>query len=162
MRFGRPIDRLKGVSYPTGTQGGTNLHAPLNAKNNKFPDLSHISFCYVPKAKPKIKTRVSKAEITVGTSVTDTATLSEGNNPTGTITFKVYGPNDTACSGPVVFTDEATVNGNGNYTSDAFTPDAVGTYRWIAGYSGDARNDPARASATTRMSRSSSRRPSRI
>jgi hypothetical protein len=129
-------------SYPTGTSGGTNLHAPVNAKNNKFPELSHISFCYVPKAKPKIKTQVSKAEITVGTSVTDTATLSEGNSPTGTITFKAYGPNDTACSGPVAFTDEATVNGNGNYTSDAFTPDAVATYRWVAGYSGDSRNEP--------------------
>jgi hypothetical protein len=129
-------------SYPTGTQGAINLHAPVNAKNGKFPDLSHISFCYVPKAKPKIKTQVSKAEITVGTTVTDTATLSEGKNPTGTITFKVYGPNDATCSGAVAFTDVATVNGNGNYTSDPFTPDAVGTYRWIAGYGGDAQNDP--------------------
>jgi hypothetical protein len=130
-------------SYPTGTQGEKDLHAPLNAKNNKFPDLSHISFCYVPKAKPKIKTQVSKTEITIGNSVTDTATLSEGNSPTGKITFKVYGPNDATCSGAAAFTDEVTVNGNGNYTSDAFTPDAVGTYRWIASYSGDWRNEPA-------------------
>ncbi|GAA0804808.1 hypothetical protein Sya03_24280 [Spirilliplanes yamanashiensis] len=130
-------------SHPAGTSAGTNLHAPLNAKNGKFPDLSHISFCYVPKAKPKIKTQVSKAELTIGGPVTDTATLWEGNNPTGTITFSVYGPNDATCAGAAVFTDTVTVNGNAGYTSDPFTPDAVGTYRWIAVYGGDARNEPA-------------------
>ena len=129
-------------SYPTGALDAKNLHAPVNAKNNKFPDLSHMSFCYVPKAKPAIKTQVSKGEIIIGNPVTDTATLSNGNNPTGKITFKVYGPNDATCSGAAVFTADATVNGNGNYTSDAFTPDAVGTYRWIAGYGGDWRNEP--------------------
>ncbi len=34
------------------------------------------------------------------------------------------------------------VNGNGAYTSDAFTPTTVGTYRWIANYSGDVNNNP--------------------
>ena len=130
-------------SPPAGTSAGTNLHAPLNAKNGKFPDLSHMSFCYVPKAKPKIKTQVSKADITIGAPVTDTATLSDGSSPTGTITFKVYGPNDATCSGAAVFSDDVTVNGDGAYTSDPFTPDAVGTYRWVAVYSGDARNEPA-------------------
>ena len=32
--------------------------------------------------------------------------------------------------------------GNGAYTSDAFTPTAAGTYRWIANYGGDANNSP--------------------
>lgn len=132
-------------TYPDGTQGGKGLHAPAKdkEKNQKFPDLSHISFCYVPKAKPKITTQVSKAEITVGTQVSDTATLTDGKKPTGTITFKVYGPNDATCTGAVAFTDAVTVTDNGSYTSDPFTPDAVGTYRWIAVYGGDARNEPA-------------------
>ncbi|HEU4425823.1 MAG TPA: hypothetical protein VFR67_25070 [Pilimelia sp.] len=129
-------------NYPSGTSGASRLHAPLNTNNNKFPDLSHISFCYVPKAKPKIKTVVSQDEITIGGSVTDTAHLSGGNNPTGPITFKVYGPNDATCSGSAVFTSTVNANGNGAYTSGAFTPDAVGTYRWIASYAGDWRNDP--------------------
>src|SRR5207244_2423654 len=34
-------------------------------------------------------------------------------------------------------------NGNGNYGSGNYTPTAVGTYYWIAGYSGDANNSPA-------------------
>jgi hypothetical protein len=126
---------------PGGTPGDDLLHAPLNTANNKFPGLSHISFCYVPKAKPKISTQVSKPEITIGDSVTDTAQLTAGNAPTGTITFRVYGPDDATCSGAPVATYSVTVNGNGAYPSPAFTAGAVGTYRWIASYSGDWRNE---------------------
>ena len=36
-----------------------------------------------------------------------------------------------------------TVNGNGTYSSGNYTPTAVGTYYWIASYSGDANNSPA-------------------
>jgi hypothetical protein len=125
---------------PNGVTSGTKLHAPVNPNNGKFYGLSHVSFCYEPKARTKIVTKVSADTITIGGSVTDTATLSGGNNPTGTITFKVYGPDDATCSGAVVFTSTVTVNGNGSYTSGAFTPQAVGTYRWIASYSGDAKN----------------------
>jgi Bacterial Ig-like domain (group 3) len=127
---------------PNGVTSGTGLHAPLGP-GGKFSGLSHISFCYVVKANPTIVTQVSNASITIGGSVTDTATLSGGNNPTGSITFTVFGPDDANCStaGTVVSTE--TVNGNGNYTSDPFTPGAPGTFRWIASYSGDAQNNPA-------------------
>jgi hypothetical protein len=125
---------------PNGVSSGTGLHAPVSS-NGKFSGLSHISFCYVLKAKPTIVTQVSNASITIGDSVFDTATLSGGNNPTGTITFNAYGPDDADCSGAAAFTDTETVNGNGDYPSDPFTPDAVGTYRWIASYSGDANNE---------------------
>ena len=41
----------------------------------------------------------------------------------------------------MAFTDTETVSGNGEYTTNpAFTPAAVGIYRWIASYSGDANN----------------------
>lgn len=125
---------------PAGVTSGTRLHAPVNPNNDKFYGLSHVSFCYVPKARTKIVTKVAADTITIGGSVTDTASLSGGNNPTGTITFRVYGPNDATCSGAAVFTSTVPVSGNGNYTSGAFTPNAVGTYRWIASYSGDAGN----------------------
>jgi hypothetical protein len=127
----------------TGTAGATGLHAPVNTNNGKFPDLSHISFCHVPKAKPKISTKVTAAEVTIGGRVSDTATLSGGSAPTGTITFRLYGPNNATCAGSPVFTSTVPVNDNGTYTSGAFTPTAVGTYRWIASYSGDLRNEPA-------------------
>ena len=78
----------------------------------------------------------------IGTALTDQATLSGGASPTGSITFRLYGPNDASCSGAPVFTSNAiAVSGNGTYTSaPAFTPAALGTYRWIASYSGDANN----------------------
>ena len=92
------------------------------------------------KASPTIST-VASAAITIGGSVSDTATLAGGFNPTGTITFKLYGPNDTSCANPAVFTTTKPVNGNGSYTSATFTPTLVGTYRWIASYGGDANNN---------------------
>ncbi|HEX8629053.1 MAG TPA: Ig-like domain-containing protein, partial [Catenuloplanes sp.] len=130
-------------SYPAGTSAATALHPPVNPNNDKFYGLSHISFCYVAKAKPKITTKVSRADIAIGESVTDTATLSGGNRATGTITFKVYGPNDATCTGTATSGGSVPVNGDGSYPSAAFTPTAGGTYRWIASYSGDPRNDPA-------------------
>jgi hypothetical protein len=86
----------------------------------------------------------------LGTALTDQATLSGGFNPSGSITFRLYGPNDTNCTGTPVFTSNAiTVNGNGNYTSaPAFTPAVAGVYRWIASYSGDPGNPPPNAPVT--------------
>jgi len=62
-------------------------------------------------------------------------------NAGGTITFKVYGPNDATCTGAVLDTKVANVSGPGNYPSGAVTPTAVGTYRWTAAYSGDDNNE---------------------
>ena len=82
--------------------------------------------------------------VTVGNPISDTATLSGvATNAGGTITFKAFGPDDATCSGTAAFTSTKTVNGPGNYTSDSFTPTAVGTYRWTAAYSGDASNQSA-------------------
>ena len=80
--------------------------------------------------------------VTVNTPVTDTATLSNGTNPTGTITFELFGPGDPTCAGPAVFTDVVAVAGNGDYTSGPFTPTTAGSYNWIASYSGDVNNNP--------------------
>jgi hypothetical protein len=80
--------------------------------------------------------------VTPGGAVSDTATLSGGNAPTGTITFSLYGPNDAACTGAAIFTSVVAVGGNGTYTSASFTPAALGTYRWIANYGGDVNNAP--------------------
>src|SRR5262249_55482781 len=64
-----------------------------------------------------------------------------GATPTGTITFNLYGPNDTSCAGPTAFTTTKAVNGNGAYQSPAFAPTAAGTYRWVASYGGGANNN---------------------
>ncbi|MBA3426916.1 MAG: hypothetical protein ACR2HO_00175 [Rubrobacteraceae bacterium] len=87
--------------------------------------------------------------VTIGSSISDTATLSGvRTNAGGTITFKAYGPNDADCSGPVAYTNTVNVNNtdgdsNGDYGSGSFTPTASGTYRWTADYSGDGNNESA-------------------
>jgi len=59
------------------------------------------------------------------------------------ITFRLYDPADSTCTGHPVFISTVRVNGNGAYTSASFTPTAAGAYRWVASYSGDAHNHPA-------------------
>jgi hypothetical protein len=79
--------------------------------------------------------------VTIGAAISDSATLTGGVSPTGTITFNLYGPNDATCTGAVLYTTTATVNGNATYGPVSFTPTAVGTYRWIASYGGDTNNN---------------------
>jgi uncharacterized repeat protein (TIGR01451 family) len=81
--------------------------------------------------------------VILGGAISDTATIGGGFNPTGNLTFTVFGPDNTTCAGTPVFTSVTPVNGNGNYISDPFTPTAPGVYRFIAAYSGDANNAPA-------------------
>ena len=95
----------------------------------------------ITKASPAIATSPSPRS-PVGTTVTDTGTLAGGFNPTGTITFNLYGPSETpACSTPV-FTDNEPVSA-GTAASAPFTPAQPGTYWWTASYGGDANNNPA-------------------
>src|SRR6185312_4374914 len=70
-------------------------------------------------------------------------TLSGGSSPTGTITFKAYGPNAANCTGTPAFTSTKTISGTGTYQSDDYTAGAAGDYLWTAEYSGDASNATA-------------------
>jgi hypothetical protein len=110
---------------------------------------------------PVLTTRASEP-VFVGESISDVATLSGGQGPTGEITFDLYGPDDPTCPVPVVldpvpgsrplasaavdrpiFTSTRVVIGNGDHVSDLFTPTVPGTYTWYATYSGDANNNAA-------------------
>src|SRR5438876_825977 len=86
-------------------------------------------------------TTSATATATAGGTIQDTATLSNGTSPTGTISFSIYGPNDATCTGTATSAGSATVSGNGSYSSSAVTENVAGTYRWIASYSGDANNN---------------------
>lgn len=63
-----------------------------------------------------------------------------GANPTGTITFQAFGPDNPTRTGTPRFISVKTVSGNGAYRSDVFTPPGSGTYRFVVRYSGDANN----------------------
>ena len=95
-------------------------------------------------AQPAISTSATSGTFTAttGGSVTDTATLSAGFAPTGTITFQAFGPNSPVCGTPAVFTSTKPVNGNGAYTSDPLTAAGEGQYRWVVTYSGNTNNLP--------------------
>jgi hypothetical protein len=103
---------------------------------------------------PTLSTQAS-GPIQLGQMISDTATLgstaSEPGtpviNPTtpgspakGTISFTVFGPDNCTT---VLGTSTASVNGNGAYPSGNFKPTAVGTYTFVASYSGDSPNTNA-------------------
>ena len=58
----------------------------------------------------------------------------------GTITFKLYGPND--CTTLAYTSATVPVSGNGTYNSPApqFVPTLTGSYHWVAVYSGNSPN----------------------
>ncbi|WP_203690493.1 choice-of-anchor A family protein [Catellatospora coxensis] len=126
--------------HGTAAADGGEMHyfpftAPLNCVARATPDL----------------TTVASADITFGGQIHDVARLAGGNNPTGTITFQAYGPDNAMCTGTAAFTTTRTVTRDGLYQSDDFTPLAAGTYRWIATYSGDRFNQPAATSCADEL-----------
>jgi putative cell wall-binding protein len=97
----------------------------------------------VKKATAPISVATSPGAITIGDSFNATATLTAppGTPPayTGNITFNVYGPGDTTCTGTPAFADvEVPVTLGGSAVSPAFSPAAPGTYRVIASYGPEA------------------------
>ena len=95
-------------------------------------------------AEPTLSTQ-AQSEATLGGKAIDTAVLADGSEPTGTITFSVFGSDDVECVGKAVFTSTVSVDGNGSYVSEAFTPTTADTYHWVAAYNGDGENSPVRA-----------------
>src|SRR5205807_94686 len=72
-----------------------------------------------------------------GNRLTDSATLSGGFSPSGTITFTLY-----AAGNIVVDTETVSVSGDGTYsTPNGYLAGATGTYQWVASYTGDANNN---------------------
>lgn len=100
----------------------------------------------VTKAQPRIVT-VASDTVVVGGTIGDTATLSAGATPTGSITFAIFGPDNATCTGTAVSSSTRTVTGNGVYTSEPYAPAAAGTYRFQATYGGDTNNLVAGPSA---------------
>jgi hypothetical protein len=94
------------------------------------------------KASPTFVTQASTS-VPAGGVITDTATLMGGANPTGTITYTLFAPGDAACAAPIG-SRTSIVAGNGNYTPwPPFPTTVAGTYKFVSGYSGDSKNNPA-------------------
>ena len=103
----------------------------LTAFNNR---IRAVTFTVVT---PSITTSQQPATATVGSSIADQATVTGGDNPTGTVTFNLYNnPNGT---GTPLFTDTQNLVG-GVATSAGYTTTATGTDYWVATYNGDSNN----------------------
>jgi uncharacterized protein YaiE (UPF0345 family) len=80
----------------------------------------------------------------VGTTVHDTATLSGGNNPTGSIVFTLF-PDTASCNAGTgaVFTSTNALSTSAPFqaTSGSLTTTAIGAYEWRASYAGDSNNN---------------------
>ncbi|MEX2552135.1 MAG: hypothetical protein WD627_03930, partial [Actinomycetota bacterium] len=99
----------------------------------------------VAQAQPGITTNLAQPPPTLGGTSTDTATLTPPAGtfpvaPTGTITFNLYGPNNATCTGTPHSSSTVPVNHFGPPPTNSLSSNpiiAVGTYRWVASYSGD-------------------------
>jgi len=86
--------------------------------------------------------------VSSGEKLNDSATLSGGSMPTGTITFYLFAPGVTpnGTYSNNAYSDVVTVNGDGTYTTASgsnaggYMPTMTGTYQWVAVYSGDGSN----------------------
>jgi hypothetical protein len=134
----------------TGTPGNpaypsdTRLHAPFN-RGGRLPEIGHYVVCGQPaniKATPKLTTNPSAGGTVNLVVLNDTAILSEGASPRGSITFNLFDPSESDCSGPPFYTQTVPVSGDGSYTTGNTAPaPASGTWSWTAVYSGDDNNN---------------------
>lgn len=97
----------------------------------------------VSKADPDIATVPVPSTAKVGDPIHDTATVSDGYNPSGTVTFELFGPADPTCAGEPIFTSTVPLGTDGTATSESYTTTGAGTHRWVATYNGDDDNDVA-------------------
>jgi hypothetical protein len=102
---------------------------------------------------PTLGTSAGAGPVQLGNPISDTASLAgtanepgtpvinpatAGGPAGGTITFTAFGPNNCTTA---VFSTTVPVSGdNASYGPVSFTPTAVGTYHWVATYSGDPPN----------------------
>ena len=88
------------------------------------------------------------AEGSIGTVLNDTAIVTGGTNPTGSVTFNLWGPDDVDCDGTAVYTQTVGLTAGSATTTPGYTTLAAGTYAWTASYSGDSNNNTASSGCT--------------
>src|SRR5208283_246786 len=109
-----------------------------DANNNPVTSGTASEPVVIIPASPAINTSQQPASATVGSSIADQATVSGGDNPTGTVTFNLY--NNSSGTGTPLYTDANVALVSGVATSAGYTATATGTDYWVATYNGDSNN----------------------
>jgi hypothetical protein len=127
-------------NVPTGGVGTYKWVATYNgdATNNGVTSPCGSETVVVTKATPSISTTPS-GSVPAGGKVSDSATLSGGFSPSGSVVFTLHAPGDTTCKNPIA-TKTGSVGG-GSASSGDVTVGAAGTFNWVATYGGDASNE---------------------
>jgi uncharacterized repeat protein (TIGR01451 family) len=133
------IGTVTGTYQWNASYNGDSNNNPASENNNTNEQVT------VSAASPTLTTIPGQTAITLGTStvtLTDTAQLSLGYHPTGTITFTLI------YNGGTVDMETVAVNGNGSYTTPTgytlkITGGVTGIYQWNAIYNGDTNNNTA-------------------
>ncbi|MEN3356490.1 MAG: hypothetical protein V7637_472 [Mycobacteriales bacterium] len=128
------------ITVSPGATAGTTLTCSVNFLLNGTLSAGFTESIteHVPKATPAIATTPS-GSVPAGGNIADTATVTGGSSPTGTVTFALFAPGDTGCATPIA-TRTGTLSG-GTAASGNIAAGGVGTYRWVATYNGDANNN---------------------
>ncbi|MCU1589064.1 MAG: hypothetical protein JWP11_320, partial [Frankiales bacterium] len=123
----------------TATYSGDSNNAPATSGCNAAGETTTVG-----KGNPTLVTHATPPTVPIGGAISDSATVAIAPpSATGTVTFKLYGPNDGSCTGPIVFNSGPRTVTGGDAQSGPYTPATAGTYRWTADYSGDVNNNPA-------------------
>jgi hypothetical protein len=131
-----PLTALGAGSYQwVATYSGDSFNAAYSTTCGSEPFT-------VGQAAPTIGSSANPASGSAGGSFADNATVSGGDTPTGSVTFKLYGAGDTTCANAPIQTDTETVTSRAA-ASKSYVLTTVGTYEWTASYSGDANNTSA-------------------
>ena len=160
---------LPGPNHQISLQWSATWHQPPQADYSDYASPTHNSGaqgffnlsqlpngCVPQKVTPTITTTANPTSGSIGgAGLNDSAHLSGGNSPGGTIDFYLFKPSQTCTTSPGAGTytfhqSVSVTSGNGTYsTSGGPSPNSLGTWHWLAVYSGDSNNYGANSGCTT-------------
>ena len=125
-----------GNLYAESRSSGSSDQA--NMEDLVGPANVHVSTCVTP----TISTTPNPGSGSLGTHLNDTANITGGNGPTGSVTFNLYPPSDSTCQGTPLYTESNVPLSNGSAaTQNGPAAATAGTYHWTATYNGDGNNN---------------------
>jgi Fibronectin type III domain len=134
--------------FAAGATGNVAPMAVIGGPNTGFlePEGVAIAGPPGPPVGASVTTSVTASSVHIGQPTSATATINDGTNgtsPTGSLVFKLFGPNNPTCNLAPAFTSTyVPVTGAGKYSSPPYVVTSAGTYSWQVLYSGDSNNAP--------------------